>query len=135
MPSEGSDRRIKKICSVTNLDLTWNTGYPPPADTRNTEVAELQRKLDIAEDDIALINRRLDDSQGIYFEHSLHQCACNLSLALKRVLYEMCINVDGAAAVEALRSELARAKKQAWFSNAATEKASTDLKAEQAARC
>ena len=42
---------------------------------RNTEVAELQQKLDIAEDDIALINRRLDDSQGMYFEHSLHQCA------------------------------------------------------------
>lgn len=51
--------------------------------TRSTEEAELQRKLDIAEDDIALINRRLDDSQ------------------------------DGAAAVEALRTELARAKEQA----------------------
>ena len=45
----------------------------------------------------------------------------------------MCINADGAAAVEALRAELARAKKQAWFSNAATEKASAELKAEQAA--
>ena len=51
---------------------------------QNTEVAELQQKLDIAEDDIALINRRLDDSQGIYFEHSLHQYACNLSLTLKK---------------------------------------------------
>ena len=98
------------------------------------EVAELQRKLDIAEDDIALINRRLDDSQGIYFEHSLHQCACILSLTLKRVLYDMCMNVDGAAAMEALRAELARAKKQAWFSNAATEKASAELKAEQFVR-
>ena len=34
----------------------------PPAATQNTEVAELHRKLDIAEDDIALIDRRLDDS-------------------------------------------------------------------------
>ena len=41
---------------------------------------------------------------------------------------------DGAAAVEVLRAELARAKEQAWFSNAAVEKASAELKAEQAAR-
>ena len=41
---------------------------------------------------------------------------------------------DGAAAVEILRAELARAKEQVRFSNAATEKASTELKAEQAAR-
>ena len=57
----------------------------PPATTRNTEGAELQRKLDIAEDDIALINRSLDDSQGIYFEYSIYQCVCNLILSLKRV--------------------------------------------------
>ena len=57
----------------------------PPATARNSEVTELQRKLDIAEDDIALINRRLDDSQGIYCNHSLHQCACNVGLAQKRV--------------------------------------------------
>ena len=101
---------------------------------RNTKVAELQQKLDIAEDDIALINRRPDDSQGIYFEHSLHQCACNLGLTPKRVLYEMCMSADGAAAVEALRAELARAKEQARCSDAAAEKASADLRAEQAAR-
>ena len=46
----------------------------------------------------------------------------------------MCMNADGAAAMEALRAELARAKKQARFSNAAAEKASAELKAEQAAR-
>ena len=46
----------------------------------------------------------------------------------------MCINADGAAAVEALRAELARAKEQARFSNVAAEKASAELKAEQAAR-
>ena len=42
--------------------------------------------------------------------------------------------VDGAAAVEVLRAELARAKEQARPSNAAAEKASAELKAEQAAR-
>ena len=41
---------------------------------------------------------------------------------------------DGVAAVEVLRAELARAKEQAQRSNAAAEKASTELKAEQAAR-
>ena len=46
----------------------------------------------------------------------------------------MCMNADGAAAVEALRAELARAKEQARLSNAAAEKASAELKAEQAAR-
>ena len=56
---------------------------------RNTKVAELQRKLDIAEDDIALINRRLDDSQGIYFEHSLHQCACDVGL-MPKMVYMTC---------------------------------------------
>ena len=44
------------------------------------------------------------------------------------------MTADGAAAVEILRAELARAKEQAWFSNAAAEKASAELKAEQVAR-
>ena len=37
---------------------------------------------------------------------------------------------DGAAAVEILRAELARAKEQARISNAAVEEASAELKAE-----
>ena len=44
------------------------------------------------------------------------------------------MTVDGAAAVEILRAELARAKEQARISNAAAEKACAELKAEQAAR-
>ena len=44
------------------------------------------------------------------------------------------MTADGAAAVEILRAELARAKEQAWISNAVAEKASVKLKAEQAAR-
>ena len=47
---------------------------------------------------------------------------------------EICITADSAAAVETLWAELARAKEQARMSNAAAEKAATDLKAEQAAR-
>ena len=93
-------------------------------------MAELQRKLDIEEDDIALINRHLNDSQGIYFEHSLHQCACNFGLTLKQGLYEICMTADGAAAMEALRAELAQAKEQARASNAAALKAAEELRAE-----
>ena len=44
------------------------------------------------------------------------------------------MTADGAAAVEILRAELAQAKEQARISNAAAEKASAELKAEQAAR-
>ena len=45
-----------------------------------------------------------------------------------------CITVDGAAAVETLRAELARAKEQARVSDAAAKRAAADLKAEQAAQ-
>ena len=37
---------------------------------------------------------------------------------------------DGAVAVEALRTELAQAKEQAWASNAAALKAAEELRAE-----
>ena len=45
------------------------------------------------------------------------------------------MTADGAAAVETLRAELARAKEQARRSGAAALKAAEDLRAEQAARC
>ena len=45
------------------------------------------------------------------------------------------LNADGAAAVENLRAELARAKEQARKSDAAAVKAAEELKAEQAAHC
>ena len=45
------------------------------------------------------------------------------------------LNADGAAVVEELRAELARAKEQARNSNAAALKAAEELKAEQAAHC
>ena len=47
---------------------------------------------------------------------------------------KICIIADGAAAVETLWAELARAKEQARMSNAAAKKAAAELKAEQAAR-
>ena len=46
----------------------------------------------------------------------------------------ICITADSAAVVETLRVELARAEEQARMSNAAAEKPTAELKAEQAAR-
>ena len=45
----------------------------------------------------------------------------------------ICLTADGAAAVETLWAELARAKEQARISNAAADKGVGELKAEQAA--
>ena len=45
------------------------------------------------------------------------------------------LDADGAAAVEDLRPELARAKEQARKSDAAASKAAEELKAEKAAHC
>ena len=45
------------------------------------------------------------------------------------------MTADGAAAVESLRAELARAKEQASESDAATRKALEELRAEQVAHC
>ena len=45
------------------------------------------------------------------------------------------MNADGAAAVEALRAELVRAKEQVRLSDAAAKEALVELKTEKAARC
>ena len=50
-------------------------------------------------------------------------------------LYIYILDVDGAASVENLRAELARAKEQARRSDAAAVKAVEELKAEQAPHC
>ena len=48
----------------------------------------------------------------------------------------MCVlDADGAAALESLRAELARAKEQARESDVAAKKALEELRAEQAAHC
>ena len=46
-----------------------------------------------------------------------------------------CVTADGAATVEILRAELARAKKQARNTDAVALKAVEELRAEQAAHC
>ena len=41
-----------------------------PVTTQSTEVADLQHNIDEAENDIALINRRLDEVQGMFLGQS-----------------------------------------------------------------
>ncbi|XBI25590.1 hypothetical protein VPH35_050490 [Triticum aestivum] len=74
-----------------------------PTADHSVEVAELRRQIGSIDANITLVNKRLDESQ------------------------------DGAAAMEALRAELAQAKGQARASNAAALKAAEELRAEQAA--
>ena len=50
---------------------------------RTAEIADLQHKIDEADTDIALINRHLDETQGMYSEQSLHIHVCNISVTLK----------------------------------------------------
>ena len=98
-----------------------------PAPARAAQFAELKRQLDVADDDITLVNKRLDEVQGMSFGQSV---SINRSMMLEFIV---CLTADGAAVVETLRAELALAKEQARISNAAVEKAVGELKAEQAA--
>src|SRR4051812_14485824 len=56
-------------------------------------------------------------------------------VALCQYLTLCMLDVDGAAAVEGLRSELAKAKEQARKSDAAARRAREELEAEQASHC
>ena len=78
------ERRIKEKYSRTNL-VNWNTCCFPLATSQTMDIAELQRKLDMAGEDIALINVRLDESQGMYSEQSLGIHFCDISMMLKVV--------------------------------------------------
>ena len=42
------------------------------ATAQATEVAHLKQKLDVVDDDIMHINRRLDEVQGMSLGHSVH---------------------------------------------------------------
>ena len=96
--------------------------------SRTDESAELKRQLDVADADIALVNKRLDEAQGMFQRHLIRgvQCSC-------LIIYVF--NVDGAAVVENLRAELARAEEQERENDAATVKAAEELRAEHAAHC
>ncbi|XBJ15984.1 hypothetical protein VPH35_007727 [Triticum aestivum] len=101
---------LKKISSATSgLNEAFTSllrGFEVSkglAADQSIEVAKLRRQIGSIDADITLLNERLNESQ------------------------------DGAAAVEALRAELAQAKEQARVSNADALKAVEELRAEQAA--
>ena len=47
---------------------------------RTIEVAELQHKIDEAENDIALINGRLDEAQGMFLGQPYYARVYNISI-------------------------------------------------------
>ena len=96
--------------------------------SRTDEFAELRQQLDVADADIALVNKRLEEAQGMLHRHLIRGVRCSC-------LIRYVLNVDGVAAVENLRAELARAMEQARKSDAAALKAIEELKAKQAAHC
>nr|XP_020159949.1 tropomyosin-1-like [Aegilops tauschii subsp. strangulata] len=96
------DTVAKKIQSAkSELDEAFTSLL---AGFESAEVSELKRKLERTDEDLVLVNKRLDQAQ------------------------------DSAAAVETLRGELAQAKEQVTVSKAAADKVAADLTAEQAAR-
>ena len=99
-----------------------------PAAYQSVEVAELRRQIGSIDADITLVNERLKESQGIC---SVLCCIGKYERGI--ILMQYVWTADGAAAVEALRAELAQAKEQARASDAAALKAAEELRAEQAA--
>ena len=75
-----------------------------PATARASQFAKLKRQLDVADDDITLINKRLDEVQGMSFGRSV---SINRIMMLEFII---CLTADGAAAVETLWAELAQAR-------------------------
>ena len=68
--------------------------------SRTDESAALNQQLDVADADIALVNKWLDEAQGMFQRHLIRGvwCACIIRYVL---------DADSAAAVENLRAELA----------------------------
>ena len=49
------------------IPLRYVQAAEGPAADQTADFAELRRQLDVADADIALVNKRLDDAQGMYF--------------------------------------------------------------------
>ena len=54
-----------------------------PVASRTDEFAKLKRQLDVADADIALVNERLDEAQGMFERHLIRE-------SLVRVPYKIC---------------------------------------------
>ena len=68
--------------------------------SRTDESAELKRQLDVADADIALVNKRLDEAQGMLHRYLIKGVRCSF-LTIYMLI------ADSAASVKNLRAELA----------------------------
>ena len=88
----------------------------------------IEAAVDVVEADVTLVNKRFEESQSMLSYIHIYFCK------KVEILMWCYVVAGGAAAVEALRAELALAKEQAQISNAAALKAAKELRAEQDAR-
>ena len=68
---KGGDQR-NKIYAQEMIWLIKTQVVTSVATAQATEVAHLKQKVDVADDDITLINRRLDEAQGMSLGHSVY---------------------------------------------------------------
>ena len=67
MASKGRQSEDRKRHAQEIIYLFGTHAITSMATAHTTEVAGLKQKLDVADDDITLINRRLDEAQGMFW--------------------------------------------------------------------
>ena len=77
------------------------------ATTQSAKISELKRKLERADEDLVLVNKRLDQAQGMRYSYVMP--------VYVRILWDfqscsVCVCANGAAAIETLKGELTQAK-------------------------
>ena len=65
--SRGGKQRI--IVPGNNRATFYVQATDCPAADRTADFAELKRQLDVADADITLVNKRLDEARGMYVRH------------------------------------------------------------------
>ena len=100
------------------------------ATTHAAEVSELNRKLQLTDEELDYVNKRFDETQGMRNLYvRIDMCIESFNLSEFVIMITV-----GAAEVESLKSTLAQAQKEAKVNKAAADKAAKELEAEQTAR-
>ena len=100
------------------------------ATAQAAEVSELNRKLQLADEELDRINKRFKETQG---RQNLYIRSDMYGESFKSLDFVIMITV-GAAEVESLKGALAQAKKEAEANKVDADKAAKELEAEQTAR-
>ena len=96
-----------------------------------TEVSELSRKLQLADEELDRINKLFDETQGMQNLYiRIDMCIESFNLFNCVIMITV-----GAAEIESLKSALAQAQKEVNVNKVAADKAAKELEAEQIARC